>query len=337
MRIEALFFTFPERPKKTLDDGCSSNLYNDRTMTTNLTRSADVPVAVVGAAIVRQQAEKIRAAEPGARLGEDVEALHRMRVETLRLRAALRMFVPDQLQSTFEPIKAGARELARALGDVRNLDVLREDLRARAEAVPADAPAIGALLGALERVRDQRREELLAVLDEPATKNLWPALTAAADALEASADPRVTVRRMAPRLIRRRLKKVTRAGDRLRAPTAPELHQLRIRAKRLRYACEFFKPWFKRHVEPLLERTTRLQDTLGTLHEVDVMPDLLPALADVALAGAGSEPALGYELARATLALVRDRLQERDKLLIRFWDQRADLRALRRATRFKAT
>jgi triphosphatase len=302
----------------------------------NLTRSADVPVAVVGAAIVRQQAEKIQTAEAGARLGEDIEALHQMRVETLRLRAALRFFVPDELQATFEPIQAGVRELARALGAVRNLDVLREDLRARAEAVPADAPALGALLGALERVRDQRRAELVAVLDEPATKNRWPALTAAADALAASADPRVTVRRMAPRLIQRRLQKVTRASDRLRVPTATELHRLRIRCKRLRYAGEFFKPWFKRQVDPLIKATTELQDTLGTLHEGDVMPDLLPALADVALASAGSEPTLGYELARATLALVRDRLQERDKLLVRFWDQRAELRALGRATRFKA-
>lgn len=299
--------------------------------------SANAPLAVAGAAILRQQYEQMRATEAGTRLGEDVEALHQMRVATRRLRAALGIFVPDEVREAFAPIEEDAREIARALGTVRDLDVLRDELRARAEAVPADAPALGALLDALERVRGERRAELGAVLDGPAARRFWEAFPGAVDALEQTADPRVTVRKAAPALLHRRLEKVTRSVQRLKAPTTSELHRLRIQCKRLRYACEFFKPWFEHQVEPIVEITTDLQDTLGSLHEGDLATDSLQALVKAALASGTPAPVGGYELTDATLALLHDRQQERDDLLVRFRDQRAKLRALARATKLKAT
>src|SRR5450756_1736245 len=85
----------------------------------------DLPLAVAGAAILRQQYEKLRAAEAGTRLGEDIEELHQMRVATARLRVALRLFVTDPVREQFAGLEADARELAHALGAVRDLDVFR--------------------------------------------------------------------------------------------------------------------------------------------------------------------------------------------------------------------
>jgi CHAD domain-containing protein len=171
---------------------------------------ADLPLAVVGAATLRQQFEKLRAREEGTRQGEDVEALHQMRVANSRLRVALRVFVTDAVREPFADVEAGASELAQALGAVRDLDVFREELRARAEQVSVDAPAIGSLLEALDRVRVVRRAELIAVLDGRVARRMEKEFPKAVDALEQTAANRETVASDAPRLINKRLKKVVR-------------------------------------------------------------------------------------------------------------------------------
>jgi CHAD domain-containing protein len=302
---------------------------------TGPTASPDTPLAVAGAAVLRQHFERMRATEAGARLGEDTVALRQLRVATRRLRAGLRVFVADNQREQFAPIEAGARAIARAVGPVRDLDILREDLRAHAQAIPGDARAIDVLLAALERIRGERIGELRAFLDEPSTLYFWEAFPEAVGALERAADRRVTVRRAAPRLIRQRLKNVIGPGSRPRSMTSPELHQLRIRCKRLRDTCEFFRPWFERPLEPVIEIATNLQDTLGSLHDGDVALESLRALVDSAQASGLPETTDGFELVRATLALAHKRQQERDQLLVRFRDLRKELRALARATKLK--
>jgi triphosphatase len=298
--------------------------------------AADLPLAVAGAAILRQQYEKLRAVEAGTRLGEDVEALHQMRVATARLRVALRLFVTDAVREPFASLEADSREFAHALGAVRDLDVFRDELRSRAEAIPADAPAIGSLLAAIEHVRAQRRHELVAVLDGPVVQRLWDRFPNVVDSLERTANRRVTVRGAAPRLLKKRLAKVIGSVDGVEASTSTELHQVRIRCKRLRYTGEFFKPWFDRKVEPIIKIAGSLQDTLGALHDGDVMPESLQALIETALAGGGSATVSGYELTRAILTLIQDRHRQRDGLLVRYRELMAELRAVGRDTRIAA-
>jgi CHAD domain-containing protein len=290
--------------------------------------SRDVPFAVVGATILRQQYEQMRAAESGTRAGDDIEAVHRMRVATSRLRAALRVFAVDDARDTFERLRADARDVAHALGAVRDLDVLGEYLAARAEGRPADAPAIDILLAALRRVRAERQEKLQVVLDGPIARRFSETFPAAVDALDQAADPRMTVGDVAPGLLRGRLRKVSRSLRGIPAPTSSELHRVRIRCKRLRYVGEFFRPWFGKRTKPLIESTTHLQDTLGALHDADVAPESLQTLVDVTRASRGSGPADRYDLASATLGIVSDRQRQRDELLLRFRDEWAKLRGL---------
>jgi CHAD domain-containing protein len=255
-----------------------------------------------------------------------------MRVATRRLRAGLRVFAVDEVRDAFEGLDAAAREIARALGAVRDLDVLRDDLRARAAVAAAHARAIDDLLAALRRVRAERREDLRGVLDGPVARQLWEAFPRAVDALERAADPRIAVRAAAPELLHRRLRRVARSMRGIAAPTAAELHRVRRRCKRLRDACEFFEPWLGKHVAPLIAITKDLQDTLGALHDGDVAPDALRGLVAAAPPGRGTGPTDGRELAEAVLWLVGDRQRRRDELLDRFRDRWAQLRALARTT-----
>src|SRR5690606_41011989 len=56
--------------------------------------SPEMTVGQVAYAVLRKQFGALRVNEPGTRLGDDIEALHDMRVATRRLRAAMAAFRP---------------------------------------------------------------------------------------------------------------------------------------------------------------------------------------------------------------------------------------------------
>ena len=66
--------------------------------------------------------------EAGTRSGEDIEDLHRMRVATRRMRAAWRVFDGAYRRKVQRRYVRELRAHRRALGEVRDIDVLLEDL-----------------------------------------------------------------------------------------------------------------------------------------------------------------------------------------------------------------
>ena len=90
------------------------------------------------------------------------------------------------------------------------------------------------------------------------------------------------MRKYARRELRRRARKLHRRGRRIAALDAAELHKLRIGAKKLRYATEFFADLFagkptKRTVRGLAE----LQDLLGGMNDSRTAQNLLDRIATV--------------------------------------------------------
>jgi CHAD domain-containing protein len=184
------------------------------------------------------------------------------------------------------------------------------------------------LLEALETVRARRRSDLVAVLDGTNAQCFWADYPDAIATLERAADPAVTVRTVVPKLLRRRLAKAVRSADKVKIPTSLELHDIRIRFKHLRYCCEFFEPWFEKRVAPIIKIVTELQDTLGSLHECDVAPNVLQQLASSVSSERPITGVTSLELTRATLSLIQDTQRQRDELLVGFRDQVVELRDL---------
>jgi CHAD domain-containing protein len=83
--------------------------------------------------------------------------------------------------------------------------------------------------------------------------------------------------------LRRRWKKVLKIGKRLDTLDPQHRHKLRIQAKKLRYASEFFAPAFQHQKSTLrrkdfVESLRQLQDALGELNDVVVNQKLLKPL-----------------------------------------------------------
>lgn len=232
--------------------------------------AGDPPSAHVRARL-DQQVRALLENQAIARQGTDPEGVHQMRVAVRRMRAALKASGEPGL----EPVQAELRWLGGILGPIRDLDVLLDHLRAQAADLPVDerAAAERLLHGLVEERRRARRRmldtfrgarytALLRTLAALVTSDVTDEDTGDTD--DRSDDRRATGE---PALLdvivgpHRKLAKAARAlGD---DPSDDDLHALRIRGKRLRYAAELAEPAGGKPVRRLIKATKEFQDVLG--------------------------------------------------------------------------
>jgi CHAD domain-containing protein len=120
----------------------------------------------------------------------------------------------------------------------------------------------------LEERRAAAREQLLKLLDSRRYAELVTAFTQLLQrGPTRRANAGLPVLAVAPELIARRYRKVRKLARRINPESPPEAyHELRIQAKRLRYAVEFLSDLYGRPARQLVRRLVALQDLLG-LHQ----------------------------------------------------------------------
>jgi CHAD domain-containing protein len=203
--------------------------------------------------------------EAGVRIGEDPEAVHQARVATRRIRSTLRTFSSLLDTEWTDRLRDDLKWLANLLGEVRDTDVLLERFSEHLAALPAsDARPGRRLLDRLSDQRDQARRRLLGGMSSDKYAQLLEDLVAAAaaPALLPGAD-RPAAEVMPPLVAKpwKKLRKAVRkAGD---DPPDHDLHQIRIRAKRARYAAEAVEPVIGKAAEDFADAISDLQTVLG--------------------------------------------------------------------------
>lgn len=104
-------------------------------------------------------------AMPGVVAGDDPEAVHDVRVASRRLRAAMDVATDCFATKWYRPLHKTAKAITQALGEVRDRDVLLEELgRSRQRASEAEQPGIDYLIAGIERDRKKARKRMLAFL-----------------------------------------------------------------------------------------------------------------------------------------------------------------------------
>ena len=211
------------------------------------------------------------------------EALHQLRVGVRRLRTAIRVFgeMVDDEQSL--RIDAELEWLAGKLDAARDLDVLLPDtFEPAAKALGADLAPVGRHL-LVARARAYRT----ATTSVGSVRYRRLALETAAwiqvgrwitdDRSGPVARRTEPIEALSREVLDHLSHSVRKRGDDLSRLEPKQRHELRIRAKRLRYAAEFFGPLHghKHRRAEFLARLKQLQDLLGELNDVAVARDRL--------------------------------------------------------------
>jgi CHAD domain-containing protein len=215
--------------------------------------------------------------EPGVRLGEDPEAVHQARVATRRLRSDLRTFAPLIEPGWSADLTEKLRWLGGLLGAARDADVLHARLGARVETLPDDdRPAGAKLVADLAADQEAAHADLLAGITGERYLAVVQAMVDAARAPRLLPDSHQPAQQLAPKLLAgpwRRLRRQVGALD--TPPPDQQLHQVRIRAKRARYAAEAVAPLLGRKAVSFARAAAGLQEVLGEHQDAVVAGALL--------------------------------------------------------------
>lgn len=238
------------------------------------------PAAYAVQAAIARGAQRIVENDAGARLGE-VEPVHQMRVGARRLRSDLRTFASLVDSDWSEPLRTELSWLGEALGHVRDLDVLDENLRASAHDL---GDALKPLFAHIEEQRLVARATMLNALRSERYVELLDRLVVAArtPVLTKSAwDPAGYA---LPPLARKAWHRLAREARTLRPEDPDErYHEVRIRAKRSRYAAEAVAPALGEERGPLAKdfarRVAHVQDVLGALQDTVVARGVIEEVA----------------------------------------------------------
>lgn len=212
-----------------------------------------------------------------ARRGE-AGAVHRVRVATRRLRAALPL-AAEAAGFDARALRHDLREVTRALGPVREGDVVRELLLDVAEREGWSPLAVARVEAACLTRRGRQQSAMCARLSRLAGRDLESRTLAAASRLmDESPDVKATAVVLAH--LRRRARQLAETlGEAGTVYGVDSLHQVRLASKKLRYALEAADGILAGPEGRARRRLKRFQERLGRIHDAQTAQHYLRAAA----------------------------------------------------------
>ncbi len=212
--------------------------------------------------------EQLLIYDPQVRMADhDDDSVHRMRVATRRMRSLLRTHIRMLDRTRAEALEGELKWLADALGDVRDLEVLRARFHEQIGELPGahQAPAWLDGMAATER---RAREQIGRTLLTQRYMNLLDALDAFLAAPPLTARAARAADEETPEFVSRAWRKMLRRyseAERLPAGDGRDtaMHRTRKAAKRARYTAEAAAPALGDAARTLARRAARLQEVLG--------------------------------------------------------------------------
>ncbi len=222
--------------------------------------------------------EQFLANWPAFFAGDEVSAVHQMRVAMRRLRSALGLFNHAVPTPEFLALRSEAKHIANAMSEARNWDVFIAMLRTGPTTAFPNEAGFAALEAQCAAHRQAGYTQVRAWLEDPATTRfllqaqalivqrgwrgglaaeLLPRLAAPAEAFGAAS-------------LERLYRKLRKHGKHLAKLPAQDRHRVRIDLKKLRYTVEFFGELVapRQRVRAFHRAATALQDELGKLNDM---------------------------------------------------------------------
>jgi triphosphatase len=241
----------------------------------------------------------ILAESPGCRPGAGPRGVHQTRVALRRLRSLLRLFRPVLDGPAWRAWDGQLREVAQALGAARDWDVFLAGIGPGTLAALDGDARVKRLLAAAGRERDAAYAALGQFLASPGfrvaiLRGMQLGL------LQAPATPDPPLAPFAAGVLRKRWKRLKAAGSAMAELDATALHEMRLDAKRLRYAAEPFAAlWPGRAARRFARRLAELQEALGLANDATVAAQLARRLAGRGAGGFAIGTVTGFAAGRA--------------------------------------
>ena len=217
--------------------------------------------------LLLRRARDLESHLPAAIAGDDT-GVHQARVASRRLREAVPVLAADT--KVRRKAERKIRRVTQALGTVREMDVTVQilDEFARGPGIPRDA--LEDVRGHVIAERDRRRATMLDRLRRVNTAKLSRRLKEVSMTI-----PGATLGEWRGTLVKR----VGQRANRLRSAiqsagqvyAAEQLHLVRIAVKKLRYALELVADSRVAPARPMVNTLKRAQETLGRLHDLQVI------------------------------------------------------------------
>jgi putative phosphoesterase len=211
----------------------------------------------------------------GAKKNEDIEYIHKLRVASRRVRAALKIFEECLPANQIKIWKKTVKNLTACSGAARDADVLIAFLENHLTHVNSRAArGLGYLIAVQKARRGAMQSDLVQVLDSLETSGILADISVSCRTIRgrgyaenASIKTLSTYEKAHNRIVAR-LDELLELGRFVHDQSAvTKHHELRIAAKRLRYTMEIFSSIYRNELRDQIALMKQFQDLLGEMHD----------------------------------------------------------------------
>lgn len=248
-----------------------------------MSKKVQKAICIFGANFLLNQVQALEQECQGAITGEDIEHVHRMRVASRRLRNGLVLFKDCLPKKKVKAWQDKVRQITRALGNARDLDIQIESLNQACQSNLDDEyrPGYNRLLLRLNQRRTKAQKKVnktVATLQGGTLLNkMRKRLVEMISGSENAYLFTPSLYQRACTTINHRLDDFLSYQHDIWTPeNVEQLHAMRIAGKHLRYTLEVFAPIYNNALEPHIRAMKELQDLLGEIHDNDVWISWLP-------------------------------------------------------------
>ncbi len=251
--------------------------------------TATMPASVAVARLLLRLLDTVELNVDGVLRDIDTEFLHDLRVAVRRTRSAIKLLGAVLPADLAEHFKAEFKWLGDVTTPVRDLDVHLLGFDALTEQLVAASPDdLEPLRAFLVRRRAREFRRLAAALRGPRFRAItddWRKALLEIRDVDGPRRRRPTAAVLARAATGKAFRRVAAQGDAITSDSPPEsLHDLRKRAKELRYLLEFFAPLYDQVAyRKVLSDLKQLQDCLGEFQDSEVQRHEIRDLADAML------------------------------------------------------
>ncbi|MGA2682273.1 MAG: YfcE family phosphodiesterase [Candidatus Bathyarchaeia archaeon] len=259
---------------------------------------------------------------------EDIECVHKTRVTSRKIRAALPLFQPCFSSKKYKRWTKEIKKVTRLLGEARDLDVQIDFVKKYLKNVnSAEKKCVNKLLCDRVGKRDGIQPLVTYGINKLKASDVLEDMGAfCKNAIEGKSNVRFDpnqVLKKAQWHICFRLDDFLSLEKYVHVEDANEKHhEMRIHAKKLRYTMEFFAPLYKNKLKNEIETIKAYQDILGEKHDLEVWINYLPKFIEESKEKSNKKlDSTKFEQALENfLAYIKDQRKDHYRRFVQLWE-----------------